>query len=1130
MDRVMRGWWALAAPAAIILALLGDIGLPMLFPAMRAPWVRLLLIAMIALVFGAVAAWRWWRGRKAASLIATELAEPSPGEVEWRALSARMRDALAQLKTAANGRRDYLYRKPWYLIIGPPGVGKTTALVNSGVRFPWSDSALKGVGGTRNLDFWFAGEAVLVDTAGRYTTQDSDSSVDAAGWDQFLRLLRRARPLQPINGVLVALGVDELMSAERDQLDAHAGAVRRRLAELRRLLGVSAPVYLLFPKTDLLAGFSEFFADLSAEGRRAVLGATLTLDGPTDAATVIAEFDRVIEAVWARSAKRLQEEPDQRRRGLVLAFPAQLASLRARFARFVEGVCPGEGEPGHILRGFYFASGVQEGAPLDRVLSAMAAVYDEPQAPARGNAGGRAYFLNRLLTEVIFPEAGLVRAEAGIRRRRRLVIGAALGAMGAAALVVVCLWGGSFVRNRNLQGALLAGGQMAIGQRQASGIDLVEVRDSDPDLEQALPLLDRLRALPRGFEDQQKGRPPWSTRLGLFQAGHADAARQAYLETLQRVMAPRILLRLEQSMREGAQQPITLNEPLKAYLMLGGYGPLDRQSVRAWVLEDWRTHSLAGADRAEVRARLARHLDAMLADPDLGRVWPGRRAPLDGALIASTRAAVQTLSLADRAYAVLRQRAAAAGQPDWRADRVLASGDGQAFRNGSAVLQMSVPWFFTADGYRKAYQPGVLDVQAELGRDLWVLGPDAAKSSIRDQASGMRAAIANDYAQDYIRAWDSVLTTPQPADYFASRGALGAFTRTPSPLKIMLLDVRRNTALGSDGAQTAGGFDAGRAIEDHFKGVADFAGRDAGAAAPVDEFVKAIRQAAASTTAAGVPGATALGGDAVQGQLASALGDLATAGVVAPPQLQNFVAQATRSGQGAATRTAQAAIDTQYASMVRPACLSVAQGHYPFAPGATTDVVAADLQRVYGGNGQIDGFVRDRLQSLLDTGAAVWRWRGSDPVAAGFAASSAAQFQKAAAIRDLVAGGLALNVSLASLGRDVDAAEIASGGTVYRLDKKDMGVHPLVWTPSALPQAHVLLFSGSKEVHRDEAQGTWALFRLVDKARTQNAGPSAILVTFGTGSQTASFTIGLPSSSNPFSRGGPFSFRCPERL
>ena len=71
-----------------------------------------------------------------------------------------------------------LYALPWYVVIGPPGSGKSTLLQNSGLNFPLSSSfgkeAMRGVGGTRNCDWWFTDEAVFLDTAGRYTTQDSD--------------------------------------------------------------------------------------------------------------------------------------------------------------------------------------------------------------------------------------------------------------------------------------------------------------------------------------------------------------------------------------------------------------------------------------------------------------------------------------------------------------------------------------------------------------------------------------------------------------------------------------------------------------------------------------------------------------------------------------------------------------------------------------------------------------------------------------------------------------------------------------------------------------------------------------------------------------------------------------------
>ena len=112
--------------------------------------------------------------------------------------------------------RQYLYQLPWYMFIGAPGSGKTTALVNSGLRFPLAErfgtDRIRGVGGTRNCDWWFTDEAVLIDTAGRYTTQESDRDADQAAWQGFLALLKKTRPRQPINGVLLTVSVPDLLA------------------------------------------------------------------------------------------------------------------------------------------------------------------------------------------------------------------------------------------------------------------------------------------------------------------------------------------------------------------------------------------------------------------------------------------------------------------------------------------------------------------------------------------------------------------------------------------------------------------------------------------------------------------------------------------------------------------------------------------------------------------------------------------------------------------------------------------------------------------------------------------------------------------------------------------------------
>jgi len=1168
VKRFFGNWWVLTVTAAVLVVLVLAVGLPLVLAPMRPLAIRLLMVLAVGLVWGVFALIRVLKARKAAKAIADELAMSDAGAGEDAALKERMRQALAGLKSASGDRRDYLYTRPWYVIIGPPGAGKTTALVSSGVRFPFSETALKGVGGTRNLDFWFADEAVLVDTAGRYTTQDSEEATDARGWQSFLKLLRKNRPLQPINGVLVAIGLDELLTVDRAGLDAHAAAVRRRLTELQRTLEVAVPVYVLFTKSDLLAGFTEYFEDLDVEGRRAVLGATLPW--PPKAPTperLTAEFDALAQAVQDRMAKRLQEEPDPRRRSLILGFCAQLTGVRARVMRFLGGAFPPEAAAASPLRGFYFTSGVQDGAPLDRILAGVAQAYSASAALAPGQGKGRAFFLNRLLGDVVFPEAGLVQGDPKSVARRRAMLTAAFAALGVIAFLALSAWTVSFLKNRTLQNQLLAGAQAASQEIRTTGVDLVQVRDTDPSLEQTLSILRALRDLPRGYAEQTKA-PPLLMRMGLYQDAHAQKAREAYLEAVQRILLPRLLLRQEAYLRQHLNDPLAIYEPLKVYLMLGGQGPpakdgrsapADPKAIKAWIENDWETESLAGADSASVRKELSQHLDVLLSDPQFGRVWPERRAALDSDLINAARAAVQTLSLADRAYAILRQKAAASGEADWRADTVLGVGDAQAFAGGAAVMQATVPYFFTRTGYERAYQIGLQTVQADLERDLWVMGPDVDKASIRTQVEAVRPGVAQLYAKEYIASWDGVLKTLQPADYFHNLAALGAITRTPSPLKLMLLELRKNTTftggvagagsviakgakakLGGmapnlaavmGGAAPGGGtgLDAGRQISDYFKTLQDYVG-DGKTPGALDDFLGALKAAGSAMNAANVAGG-GLGGAAAQGQVAQALGAVTSAAAMAPAQMQGFVAEAAKGGQGAAVSSAQGAIADEYQRNLLPACRSVTDNRYPFFGAAQSDAGAADILRVMGANGQFDAFVRDRLGPLLETSGPVWRWRRDDPVGALLDPTSAEQFQKAAQIRDLLTSSLPLKVELAGLGGAVTAAEFSTGGTTYRFEPAAPGAKPVIWSMSAgLPEARVVLFSGTQELKRFEAQGAWAPFRLFDAAQRENAGPMAFKATFGQGAQFATLRVTLPTDKSPFGRGGMWSFRCPAKL
>lgn len=234
----------------------------------------------------------WYNSRLLDRLQVVESDDPAERQATEALLSQRFSEAAMRLKRTHFGRRqgslwarinaNYLYQLPWYLMIGAPGAGKTTALLNAGLKFPLTDTfgneAVRGVGGTRNCDWWFTDSAVLIDTAGRYALQESQRARDASEWQSFINLLKRYRARQPINGVIMSISVADLLSDSAEARFEQANALRDRLNELHQHTGIHFPVYIMVTKTDLLKGFMSYHGSLDKARRDAIWGFTFPWD------------------------------------------------------------------------------------------------------------------------------------------------------------------------------------------------------------------------------------------------------------------------------------------------------------------------------------------------------------------------------------------------------------------------------------------------------------------------------------------------------------------------------------------------------------------------------------------------------------------------------------------------------------------------------------------------------------------------------------------------------------------------------------------------------------------------------------------------------------------------------------
>ncbi|AXA90531.1 type VI secretion system membrane subunit TssM [Massilia sp. YMA4] len=1087
------------------------------------------------------------------SLAAQQKAAPDQPKAEVAAelaqLNQRMREALAVLRKSRTGGRGGLYQLPWYMIIGAPGTGKTTALTRSGLKFPLAGSmgpgAIGGIGGTRNCEWWFTDEAVLLDTAGRYTTQDSDAPADHAAWTGFLQLLRRHRRRRPINGVILALSLTDVLRRDEAGRAAHVAALRARLKELHEQLGLRFPVYVLVTKCDLLAGFVEFFDHLSREERGQVWGMTFPTDGSL--AAFPAEFDLLEQRLQARVLARMQQERDPERRALVYRFPQQFAAMREALGTMLNEVFePNRYEQQALLRGVYFSSGTQEGTPLDRVMSALAASFGvgcQALAP-HGAAGaaqpeGRSYFLTRVLRDVMFPEAQLAGVNRTVERRRQWLQWGGLGAAALLFLLTAAAMLRSYLRN-----------DAYVREMASRGADLARrVAAGGP----ALPVLDAARTLPGGYAEREQA-PPWSMRFGLYQGDKlGEAARIAYRRLLQEMLLPRVQQRMEERLRRGnAGDMDALYETLRVYLMLGDPGHFDSASIAGWLAWD---NPRAQADLGEPGLRaLSAHQEALLETLREGQVLP----QLDQDLVGASRLALAQMSLEQRVYASLKRRVMASGLPEFSA--VSAGGPTAASvltRRSGAPLTRGVNGMFTLAGHARfveASQAALANVAAER----WVLARQEAATG--DEA-GMRQAMLQLYYDDYIKAWDALLAdvTVRPFDTLEQGARMANLLGgADSPLRKFLMATSRETTLTAAAKPAAAGAGAGVAAKlgDYTKRLQGLLGNEAPAAAaptehPVDAHFAALHQLTAGTpppldaalqtlkdVAVYLDAAAAAKRSGTPPPPADALARVRLEADGKPEPLAAVLKTIDSGGAGLASGGERERLNTLWRAGPATFCRQAVAGRYPIVRSATADIPAEDFGKLFAPGGLIDDFFQKNLAQYVDMGGSQWRWR---PTASngnlGISQAALDEFQRAARIRDAWFGAGGRLASLRFTLRPLSLDPALSKLTL------DIDGQPLVVAPGALAAGTFQLPSGkgSGQVQLEAVpvsshstlrrEGPWAWLRMLDAASVEQTGQSErYKVTFDVNGRRAVFEMTASSVVNPFRRGVLEQFRCVDSL
>jgi type VI secretion system protein ImpL len=1107
------------------------------------PWIaRLILILLIVLAYAGSIVWKKLKAIRASDRLVAAVVQqaaadvPSPDQV---ALRERFEEAVGTLKARRTGQS--LYDLPWYAIIGAPGSGKTTALVNSGLHFPLDQKAgsyaLKGIGGTRNCDWWFTDEAVFLDTAGRYLTQDSDATADSAGWLEFLSLLRKYRKRRPLNGILLTISAQDLMQGSSG-LESHIDAARRRLNELTRELRVQLPIYVMVTKTDLVSGFAEYFDDLTLEGRQQVWGVTFPYEQTTAgkaADSFASELDRLLVRVNQRVFERVEEDGDPKRRARVFAFPQQMTALRETLTQFITGVFTSTRfEQRPMLRGVYFTSGTQEGTPIDRILGGLSRRFGMAAEGERPAGRGKAYFIERFLKDVLFAESGL----AGVNRRFEMQAAAAqLGGyvlMVGLAIVGVTVLIISYTRN----GTYLT-------DVQASTAKLREMPPlaAGGSLDDALPRLDVVRQVSASANRFPDG-APWSMRWGLFQgASLGDAARDAYSRELDHALLPHIASRFRQRLIQYAPEPERLYAYLKAYLMLGNPEHLNKEQLEYLAGLEWQEAYAADPPRAAV---VAQHLHTLLETNE-----SLRPVTLDDTIIAQARNTLKQASLPGLIYRYVRIKYADDTARELQLSTAAGLGTDRVFRlRDGASLSTPIASIYTAPVFKEITSAGTAAYVAQFAGEYWVWG-DAAPS-IKDSLQ-----LSNDfvriYEDDYIAAWDRVVNGVQPAPLAslpATKEALAILGGATSPLRGLLKIVDDNTYLvappaPAKEAPASGALAnlgallpkpksplvptvvAGQRVAEHFAPIHKLI-----AEKTLDGVIAKMGQLQQQLLPIGNEVGETPPTAQSMAPVALTATELMRDAQALPPGVAGVVTQLARSATVGVRSGATEDVSSKYASLVEE-CKAIVGARYPFNASATADVPPADFGRLFGYNGLYDTFfTANRLPELVDTTRSPWTWKTLQGIPVGGSPAMLRQFEAAQRIRQLYfrQGSQEPQLQFTITPSDLDAGALRftleiDGQTIDYRHAAPRAV-AVTW-PGPKPNLVVATFEERGGGRPNIVfEGPWAWLRMLARAQVTRESEVRYAMSIAQGGHEAKLTLEAPTLRNPYAGRDLQQFRC----
>lgn len=1083
-----------------------------------------------------------------------------------------------------SGRRTNMYDLPWYLVIGASGSGKSQMLRNSGLEFLSDQEGgfvdYDNIQPTEHLDWWLSEDAVFIDTAGRYTTQDVNPPKDKAAWRSLRDVLKGQRERRPLNGIIVAISAEQLAGSE-DGLTQLADSLKARLVEVMGTFKSSIPVYVMVTKSDLILGFSEFFNGVGARLAEQTFGVSLEYNErglDAKGQKILTErLRKLVANVQSMADVQIEGEVADDRRRAIFRFPMQMAFLTEPLNTIVSGIFRASRySTDLILRGVFFVSAESRGLPNDFVGGETSNRLGFRAALPAAQAGvDDSAFLRATIRKIILPEQDLAGLDRNLERKLFALHALSYTFIALLTGVFLFVWWFSTEHADNYD-------RIAAKHFKAYNEDIARY-NSNPTLENAIDTASNFAQ----SEYDSTSEFIWMSllkNLGLAAPIRIlPYWRTAYDKVLDEVVIPAIIKETGEDLRQSIDAEDSINNVRDLLRLYVGYAQpdlYDENGFLAWFKRELDNIYPLDDRRQEISKRITRPLNEALKKP----------LNIDKSLADRGRAYVFAIPPAEQLYDTLRRRAGTRGIGAVTMQTLIGTKSSLYFDESGAAGSQSVRGLNTENGFYQVFVNDTPNLINEVNQDDPLLGDMAQSEDNRTLVTELTAL----YTKDYIEDWKSFLDgirLMQFSDIYHAEQALQVLSNEKdSPIKKLLLATAQNTTLPAEKAKGLAGLaqkaqaavgqkaaavegqapgqttgnaqsgalsQAGEALQDlgpfsTWPGVEianEFRSLNAkvvsfeGSEPDYPMIQSAIARVYASfNVIVAAPDVSKAAFDEVAKRAEEGSGSnlvrLSTLAAQQPEPLRRILNAIVAQSWSVLVKESRNYIDERWEAEVLPICEQAIMARYPAKADANDNIAINDFTTFFAPGGTIDKFFKTHLEAYVDTSGETWVLRKLNGMSLGISPAGLKVFEEASKIRKAYFGANnpapKMSFTLTPSFLDAQAAKVV----IQENKKIDSYQHEpprefgFSW-PSEEPAVDlsVSLFDLQNASSSYRTSGAWAWFRLFEEndLKKQASGDRYSLG-FKLRGMEARYDLKIDGMTNPLSQPNLTGFACPALL